>query len=100
MHFGIHGKTAAEIIASRANSKKPNMGITCISQNNLKKSDIFVAKNYLTQKEILQHKGKISKDLANKIAEDEYQIFKQNLLKNYESDFDKMVKEFETNGGK
>ena len=144
MHFGIHGKTAAEIIASRANSKKPNMGITCISQNNLKKSDIFIAKNYLTQKEIfelnliveqylafatlqaqnkramtmqdwivklddflrlnekeiLQHKGNISKDLANKIAEDEYQIFKQNLLKNYESDFDKMLKALETKGEK
>jgi hypothetical protein len=136
MHFGIHGKTAAEIIASRADSKKPNMGITCISQNNLKKSDIFVAKNYLSkkeifelnliveqylafatlqaqnkramtmqdwilklddflrlnEKEILQHKGKISKDLADKMAEDEYKIFKQKLLKNYESDFDKMTK--------
>lgn len=139
MHFGIHGKTAAEIIASRANSKNPNMGITCIVQNNLKKSDIFVAKNYLTEKEIfelnliveqylafatlqaqnkramtmqdwilklddflrlnekeiLEHKGKISKDLADKMAEDEYKIFKQKQLKNYESDFDKMTKMIE-----
>jgi hypothetical protein len=136
MHFGIHGKTAAEIIASRADSKKPNMGITCILENNLKKSDIFVAKNYLSEKEIfelnliveqylafatlqaknkramtmqdwilklddflrlnekeiLQHKGKISKDLADKMAEDEYKIFKHKLLKNYESDFDKITK--------
>ncbi|MES2676791.1 MAG: virulence RhuM family protein [Pseudomonadota bacterium] len=136
MHFGIHGKTAAEVIASRADSKKPNMGITCILENNLKKSDIFVAKNYLTEKEIfelnliveqylafatlqaqnkramtmqdwilklddflrlnekeiLQHKGKISKDLADKMAEDEYKIFKQKYLKNYESDFDKITK--------
>jgi hypothetical protein len=139
MHFGIHGKTAAEIIASRANSENPNMGITCIAQNNLKKSDIFIAKNYLTEKEIsqlnliveqylafatlqvhnkramtmqdwilklddflrlneqeiLQHKGKISKNLADKMAEDEYKIFKQKLLKNYESDFDKMTKMIE-----
>lgn len=139
MHFGIHGKTAAEIIASRADSKKPNMGITCISENNLKKSDIFIAKNYLSEKEIfelnliveqylafatlqaknrramtmkdwilklddflrlnekeiLKHKGKISKDLADKLAEDEYKIFKQKLLKNYESDFDKITKMIE-----
>lgn len=142
MHFGIHGKTAAEIIASRANSKKPNMGITCISENNIKKSDIFVAKNYLTEKEIselnliveqylafatlqaqnkramtmkdwilklddflrlnekeiLQHKGKITKDLADQKAEDEYKIFKQKQLQNYESDFDKMLKTLKTKG--
>lgn len=136
MHFGIHGKTAAEIIASRADSKKPNMGITGISEKNLKKTDIFIAKNYLTkkeifelnliveqylafatlqaqnrramtmqdwilklddflrlnEKEILEHKGKISKDLADQKAEDEYKIFKQKQLENYESDFDKITK--------
>ena len=54
----------------------------------------------LNEKEILQHKGKISKDLADKMSEDEYRIFKQNLLKNYESDFDKMLKALETKGEK
>ncbi len=43
MHFGIHGKTAAEVIANRADSKKPNMGITCVPEKSLKKSDIFIA---------------------------------------------------------
>ena len=42
MHYGIHGKTTAEVIASRVDSKKTNMGITCISQKGLKKSDIFM----------------------------------------------------------
>ena len=46
----------------------------------------------LNEKEILQHKGKISKDLADKMAEDQYKIFKQKQLENYESDFDKMIK--------
>ena len=32
MHYGIHGKTAAEVISERASSKKINMGITCISK--------------------------------------------------------------------
>jgi hypothetical protein len=45
----------------------------------------------------LQHKGKISKDLADKKAEGEYEIFKQNLLKNYESDFDIQVKAISKN---
>lgn len=52
MHFGIHGKTAAEVIAQRADSAKPNMGLTSISGKNLRKKDVFVAKNYLTKDEI------------------------------------------------
>jgi hypothetical protein len=52
MHFGIHGKTAAEIILERANSKKKNMGITCISERKINQSDIFIAKNYLNKKEL------------------------------------------------
>ena len=35
---------------------------------------------------------KISKDLADQKAEDEYKIFKQKQLENYESDFDKITK--------
>ncbi len=54
LHFGIHGKTAAELIVARANLKNPNMGITCVSGNELKKSDVFIAKNYLTENEISQ----------------------------------------------
>ncbi len=52
MHFGIHGKTAAEVIASRANSTKPNMGLSSMSGEKLRKSDVFVAKNYLKKDEI------------------------------------------------
>lgn len=52
MHYGIHGKTAAEVIALRADAKKPNMGITCIERGKIRKSDVFVAKNYLNKDEI------------------------------------------------
>ena len=52
MHFGIHGKTASEIIYDRVSSKKENLGITTIKKDEIKKKDIFVAKNYLTKKEI------------------------------------------------
>ena len=52
MHFGIHGKTAAEVIASRADGKKSTMGISCIPKEKIRKNDIFVAKNYLNGDEL------------------------------------------------
>lgn len=52
MHFGIHGKTAAEVIAARADARKPNMGLTYLSGKKIKRQDIHVAKNYLTKDEI------------------------------------------------
>lgn len=52
MHFGIHGHTAAEVIAMRADAKKKNMGITCIADYKIKRKDVFVAKNYLTKDEL------------------------------------------------
>ena len=52
LHFWIHWKTAAELIYKRADSTKENMWITCIKKEKLKKSDIFIAKNYLKEEEI------------------------------------------------
>lgn len=52
MHYGIHGHTAAEVIVARADAKKPNMGITSIPQGKVRRNDVFVAKNYLTEDEI------------------------------------------------
>ncbi|MEK7633976.1 MAG: virulence RhuM family protein [Patescibacteria group bacterium] len=52
MHFAVTGKTAAEIIAERADSKKPLMGLTNFSGLNLIKRDIYIAKNYLNQEEL------------------------------------------------
>ena len=55
LHFAITGNTAAEIIHSRANEKKPNMGLTTWSKapkGKIYKSDVGVAKNYLQLDEI------------------------------------------------
>ncbi|MBL7057989.1 virulence RhuM family protein [Patescibacteria group bacterium] len=52
MHFGIHGKTGAEIIYKRVDSKKDNLGITSIPKNKIKRKDAFVAKNYLSKDEL------------------------------------------------
>ena len=48
----------------------------------------------LNEKEILKHKGSISKKLADKKAEKEFNKFKSKQLKNQESDFDKMTKKY------
>jgi hypothetical protein len=54
MHYAVHGCTAAEIIAQRADSKKPLMGLTSFKNNYITTNDILVAKNYLTESEINQ----------------------------------------------
>ena len=53
MHWAITGHTAAEIIAERANSAKPNMGLTSWRGVTVRKDDTCIAKNYLTEEELL-----------------------------------------------
>lgn len=55
LHWAITGKTAAEIIAERANASLPHMGLTTwknAPQGKIMKPDVTVAKNYLTEREI------------------------------------------------
>lgn len=50
--FAVTGKTAAEIIVSRANEQAPNMGLTAWKGDIVRKGDIVIAKNYLSHDEI------------------------------------------------
>lgn len=62
-HFAITGKTAAEIIYLKADSSKPQMGLTTFKNapdGRILKSDIEVAKNYLEEKEIKQLERTVS----------------------------------------
>lgn len=55
LHFAISGKTAAQIIAERANADLPNMGLETwknAPSGKVLKGDISIAKNYLIEKEI------------------------------------------------
>ncbi|WP_141130638.1 MULTISPECIES: virulence RhuM family protein [Virgibacillus] len=52
LHFAIHGQTAAELIVDRAKAEKENMGLTAWKGNKVRKTDVTVAKNYLTEKEL------------------------------------------------
>jgi hypothetical protein len=55
MHYAVHGKTAAEMIFDRADSKSERMGLTtwfAYPHGKILKSDVTIAKNYLTETEL------------------------------------------------
>jgi len=52
LHYAVSGETAAEIIYLRADASKDNMGLTSWEGSKVRKSDVVVAKNYLSKEEI------------------------------------------------
>lgn len=73
MHFAVHGHTAAELIVARADAIKNHMGLTTwqdAPNGKIKKSDVTVAKNYLTEKELGQLNRMVSAylDFAENMA--------------------------------
>jgi len=139
MHWAITGKTAAEIIHERVDNERQNMGLTNWCGDKIRKQDVIIAKNYLTEKEleplnnlveqylvfatgqakrrvpmymkdwitklngfltlndreILEHAGRISHELAKEKAKTEYEIYntKQlNIEKQLDTDFENTIK--------
>ena len=73
MHFAVHGHTAAELIVERADSAKEHMGLTTwqdAPNGKIKKSDVVVAKNYLSETEMAQLNRMVSAylDFAENMA--------------------------------
>ena len=75
MHYAVHGHTAAELIVDRADSTKKNMGLTTwqdAPNGKIKKTDVVIAKNYLSEKELGQLNRMVSayldfaEDMANR----------------------------------
>ena len=57
LHWAIHGQTAAEVVYTRADAEKTNMGLTTWRDapgGKIQKFDVSVAKNYLNQDEMAQ----------------------------------------------
>lgn len=52
MHYAISGETAAELIYHRADSTKDNMELTSWSGARVQKTDVTIAKNYLSKEEL------------------------------------------------
>ena len=82
LHFAATGKTAAELIAARADSSQANMGLTTWRSGVVRKGDVTVAKNYLREDEIeeLNRLVVMFLDFAEDQARRRKQIFLQNWL--------------------
>ncbi|WNY28341.1 hypothetical protein MmiEs2_05260 [Methanimicrococcus stummii] len=140
LHFAIHGNTAAELIMNRADSEKKHMGLTTwknAPKGKIIRSDVAVAKNYLTadesnqlnlivsmyldyaemqakkkipmtmqdwaeklnaflkfnEQEILKDGGRVTAEIAKAFAESEFEKYRIVQDREYESDFDRMVRE-------
>lgn len=52
MHWAVHGQTAAEVVHNRADAAKPSMGLTNWKGSRVRREDVAIAKNYLTQEEL------------------------------------------------
>ncbi|MAT13683.1 MAG: hypothetical protein CMJ46_00215 [Planctomyces sp.] len=52
MHWAAHGHTAAELVNKRADASQPNMGMTNWDGDRIRKQDVSIAKNYLTEEEL------------------------------------------------
>lgn len=146
LHWAVTGKTAAEIIAERADAEKPSMGLTTwknAPKGKILKSDVSVAKNYLIEREIdelerivsmyldyaenqaarqipmkmadwvskldaflqfneyevLTSAGKVSAEVAKRLAEEQYAQFRVRQDREFESDFEAEVKRIEGKRG-
>ena len=75
MHYAVHGHTAAELIVERADATKTHMGLTTwqdAPNGKIKKSDVTIAKNYLSEGELGQLNRMVSayldfaEDMANR----------------------------------
>ena len=74
LHWAIHGQTAAELVYSRADAEKTNMGLTTwkdAPEGKIQKFDVSIAKNYLTDHEVAQLQRLVSAylDIAEDMAE-------------------------------
>ena len=90
LHFAATGLTAAELIQKRANAHLPNMGLTVWQKDEIRKTDVTIAKNYLKENEI---------DQLNRIvvmwldfAEDQAERRKQVFMKDWERKLDEFLK--------
>jgi hypothetical protein len=141
LHWAITGHTAAELISERVDASKPNIGLSTWKNSpdgKILKSDVSIAKNYLSEKElgdlnlivtmfldfaelqarkqipmkmqdwsikldgflqfnemaVLKDLGRISADIAKKLAEDEYEKYRIVQDEKYISDFDRATEKY------
>jgi len=90
LHFAVTGKTAPELIAKRADAGKPNMGLTAWKSGTVRRTDVTVAKNYLTEPEISELNRVVTMFLD--YAEDQAKRRKQVFLRDWERKLDDFLR--------
>ncbi|MCD5415008.1 MAG: virulence RhuM family protein [Clostridiales bacterium] len=89
LHFAIHGHTAAEIIEERADASKDNMGLTTWKGVKVRKADVIIAKNYLTEAEMKSLNKIVSMYLD--YAEDQAERKNPMYMKDWENKINKFL---------
>lgn len=90
LHWAASGKTAAEIVAERADNTKPNMGLTSWHGTKVRKSDVTIAKNYLRENEINELNRIVSMYLD--YAEDQAQRRRMLYMRDWREKLDAFLK--------
>jgi hypothetical protein len=90
LHFAATGMTAPELIHSRADHTKSNMGLTSFKAGEVRKTDVTTAKNYLNEEEIRQLNRIVTMWLD--YAEDEALRRKQVFMKDWEQKLDEFLR--------
>jgi hypothetical protein len=90
LHFAATGRTAAELIAERADHMRPNMGLTTWKPDAVRASDLTVAKNYLRETEIRELNRIVTMWLD--FAEDQARRRKQVFLKDWRQKLDDFLR--------
>jgi hypothetical protein len=82
LHYAVSGKTASEIIFNRANAELPFMGLTAFKGKRPTKSEVSIAKNYMTEKELFALRRMVSAffDMAELKAEMHEPMYMKNWL--------------------
>jgi hypothetical protein len=90
LHFAATGKTAAELIAARADHEQPNMGLATWKGDVVRKADVAVAKNYLNHDEI----GELNRIVVMWLdfAEDQARRRKQIFLRDWQTRLDDFLR--------
>jgi hypothetical protein len=89
LHFAATGKTAPELIAERADSTKPNMGLTAWKGDIVRKRDVTIAKNYLAEDEITELNRIVTMFLD--FAEDQARRRRQVFMRDWREKLDEFL---------
>ncbi len=90
LHYAATGMTAAELIKNRADYLRPNMGLTNWKGDDIRRTDVTVAKNYLNENEISELNRIVVMWLD--FAEDQAKRRKQVFLKDWEQKLDEFLR--------